>query len=394
VNITEGKFLLKKILILGSTGSIGRNTLDVIRNFPDKFKTAALSVNTRIDLLEPQIEEFKPAAVVVKDSLLAETLKKSIGSKCEVLSGIEGLISIAANMDYDIFVGAMVGFAGLAPTVEAIKRGKRIALANKETLVVGGELVTTLSRKYNAEIIPVDSEHSAIYQCLAGEKINQVTKLILTASGGPFLNLDKKEFCNVTVKDALNHPNWKMGNKITIDSASMMNKGLEVIEAKWLFGMPKENIEVVIHPQSIIHSMVEFADGSIKAQLGLPDMRVPIQYALTYPERFPNQYPKTDFKRIKILSFIEPDLEKFECLKLAYDVLNAGGCSPIILNAANEIAVDRFLKGNITFSRIPYIIKKALNKVYLSAKYISTDLDSIFEYDSLTREYVLSLPAE
>ncbi|MGE5804395.1 MAG: 1-deoxy-D-xylulose-5-phosphate reductoisomerase [Ignavibacteria bacterium] len=385
---------MKKILILGSTGSIGRNTLDVIRNFPDKFKTAALSVNTRIDLLEPQIEEFKPSAVVVKDPLLAETLKKSIGAKCEVLSGIEGLISIAANMDYDIFVGAMVGFAGLAPTIEAIKRGKRIALANKETLVVGGELVTSLSRKYYAEIIPVDSEHSAIYQCLSGEKISQVAKLILTASGGPFLYLDKKEFCNVNVKDALNHPNWKMGNKITIDSASMMNKGLEVIEAKWLFGLPKEKIEVVIHPQSIIHSMVEFADGSIKAQLGLPDMRVPIQYALTYPERLPNQYPKTDFKRIKNLSFIEPDLEKFECLKLAYDVLNTGGCSPIILNAANEIAVDRFLKGNITFSRIPYIIKKALDKVYLSAKYISTDLDSIFEYDSLTREYVLSLPAE
>ncbi|MGE5845350.1 MAG: 1-deoxy-D-xylulose-5-phosphate reductoisomerase, partial [Ignavibacteria bacterium] len=355
---------------------------------------AALSVNTRIDLLKPQIEEFKPSAVVVKDPLLAETLKKSIGSKCEVLSGIEGLISIAANMDYDIFVGAMVGFAGLAPTIEAIKRGKRIALANKETLVVGGELVTSLSRKYYAEIIPVDSEHSAIYQCLSGEKISQVAKLILTASGGPFLYLDKKEFCNVNVKDALNHPNWKMGNKITIDSASMMNKGLEVIEAKWLFGLPKEKIEVVIHPQSIIHSMVEFADGSIKAQLGLPDMRVPIQYALTYPERLPNQYPKTDFKRIKNLSFIEPDLEKFECLKLAYDVLNTGGCSPIILNAANEIAVDRFLKGNITFSRIPYIIKKALDKVYLSAKYISTDLDSIFEYDSLTREYVLSLPAE
>lgn len=386
--------MLKKILILGSTGSIGRNTLDVIRNFPDKFKAAALSVNTRIDLLEPQIEEFKPSAVVVKDPLLAETIKKSIGSKCEVLSGIEGLISIAANMDYDIFVGAMVGFAGLAPTIEAIKRGKRIALANKETLVVGGELVTSLSRKYYAEIIPVDSEHSAIYQCLSGEKISQVAKLILTASGGPFLYLDKKEFCNVNVKDALNHPNWKMGNKITIDSASMMNKGLEVIEAKWLFGLPKEKIEVVIHPQSIIHSMVEFADGSIKAQLGLPDMRVPIQYALTYPERLPNQYPKTDFKRIKNLSFIEPDLEKFECLKLAYDVLNTGGCSPIILNAANEIAVDRFLKGNITFSRIPYIIKKALDKVYLSAKYISTDLDSIFEYDSLTREYVLSLPAE
>jgi 1-deoxy-D-xylulose-5-phosphate reductoisomerase len=386
--------LLKNVLILGSTGSIGKNTLEVIRNFPDKFKAAALTVNTRIDLLELQIDEFKPSAVVVKDTILAETLKKSIGLKCEVLSGVEGLISVAATMDYDIFVGAMVGFAGLAPTVEAIKRGKRIALANKETLVVGGELITSLSKKYNAEIIPVDSEHSAIYQCLAGEKINQVSKLILTASGGPFLNLDKKEFCNVTVKDALNHPNWKMGNKITIDSASMMNKGLEVIEARWLFGMNKEKIAVLIHPQSIIHSMVEFTDGSVKAQLGMPDMRLPIQYALTYPERYPSDFPKTDFKKIKNLTFIEPDLEKFECLKLAYDVLNSGGCGPVILNAANEVAVDRFLKGNITFSRIPYIIKKALDKVYLSAKYISTDIESIFQYDKLTREYVLNLPAE
>lgn len=386
--------MLKKILILGSTGSIGKNTLDVIRNFPDKFKAAALTVNTRIDLLELQVEEFKPAAVVVKDNILAQTLKKSIGSKCEVLSGVEGLITAAAALDYDIFVGAMVGFAGLAPTIEAIKRGKRIALANKETLVVGGELVTSLSRKYNAEIIPVDSEHSAIYQCLAGEKINQVEKLILTASGGPFLNLDKKEFCNVTVKDALNHPNWKMGNKITIDSASMMNKGLEVIEARWLFGVPKEKIEVVIHPQSVIHSMVEFVDGSIKAQLGMPDMRLPIQYALTFPERLPYYFPKTDLKKIKNLTFIEPDLEKFECLKLAYEVLNNGGCSPVILNAANEVAVDRFLKGNITFSRIPFIIKKALDKLYQSAKYISDDLDSIFQYDKITREFVLNLPPD
>ncbi|MDP3682875.1 MAG: 1-deoxy-D-xylulose-5-phosphate reductoisomerase, partial [Ignavibacteria bacterium] len=251
---------MKKIAILGSTGSIGINTVDVIRNFPNHFSIEALTVNTRIDLLEKQIDEFHPKVVAVKDEKLSNELKRKVGNKCQVLSGEEGLLSIAADYDYDIFVGAMVGFCGLAPTLEAIKRGKRIALANKETLVVAGELVTELAKKYNAELLPVDSEHSAIFQCLVGENISGVDKLILTASGGPFLHKTKTELAGVTVKEALNHPNWKMGNKITIDSATMMNKGLEVIEAYWLFNLPKEKIEVVIHPQSIIHSMVEFTD--------------------------------------------------------------------------------------------------------------------------------------
>ncbi|MDP3682669.1 MAG: 1-deoxy-D-xylulose-5-phosphate reductoisomerase, partial [Ignavibacteria bacterium] len=301
---------MKKVAILGSTGSIGTNTIEVVRNFPGHFSVEALTVNTRIDLLEKQIDEFHPKVVAVKDEKLAVELKRRIGGKCEVLSGEKGLLSIASDYDYDIFVGAMVGFCGLAPTIEAIKRSKRIALANKETLVVAGELVTELAKKYNAELLPVDSEHSAIFQCLVGEKVSEVDKLVLTASGGPFLHKTKKEFAEVTVKEALNHPNWKMGNKITIDSASMMNKGLEVIEARWLFNLPCEKIEIVVHPQSIIHSMVKFVDGSIKAQLSTPDMKLPIQYALTYPERFSSQFVTTNLPLIQTLTFFEPDFDK------------------------------------------------------------------------------------
>ena len=379
---------MKKILILGSTGSIGINTLNVIRKFPDKFKISALTVNKRIDLLESQIEEFKPEVVVVQNKDFAKELKNRIKGKCNVLGGKEGLLSAAATIEYDILIGAMVGFAGLAPTIEAIKRGKRIALANKETLVVAGELITELCKKHNAEIIPVDSEHSAIYQCMVGEKDNQVNKLILTASGGPFLNTSKETFCNVTVEQALNHPNWNMGNKITIDSASMMNKGLEVIEAHWLFGILKNKIEVVIHPQSIIHSMVEFIDGSIKAQLGLPDMKLPIQYALSFPERLSNDFPRVSLHKIGNLTFFEPDLNKFECLKIAYDVLETGGVAPCILNAANEIAVDKFLKGQIKFSIIPAIINQALDKF---ENHKQPDLEMIFEFDHLTREFAKNL---
>ena len=379
---------MKKILILGSTGSIGINTLNVIRKFPDKFVISALTVNKRIDLLEPQIEEFKPEFVVVQNKDFAKELKSKIKGKCEVLSGKEGLLYAAANIEYDVLIGAMVGFAGLAPTIEAIKRGKRIALANKETLVVAGELVTELCRKYNAQIIPVDSEHSAIYQCLVGEKDNQVNKLILTASGGPFLNISKETFCNVTVEQALNHPNWNMGNKITIDSASMMNKGLEVIEAHWLFGISKNKIEVVIHPQSIIHSLVEFIDGSIKAQLGLPDMKLPIQYALSFPERLANDFPRVSLQEIGNLNFYEPDFNKFECLKIAYDVLETGGVAPCILNAANEVAVEKFLNGQIKFSYIPAIINQALDNF---ENHKQPDLEMIFEYDHLTREFAKNL---
>ncbi len=380
---TNYKHDMKKVLVLGSTGSIGINTLNVIRNFPDRFEAAALTVNTRIDLLESQIYEFKPKTVVVKDEKLAAELRKRLTIKCDVLGGIDGLITAAANLDYDILLGAMVGFAGLAPTLEAIKRGKRIALANKETLVVGGEIVTTLSKKHGSEIIPVDSEHSAIYQCLVGEDISALNKIILTASGGPFLHHTLEELKNVTVKDALNHPTWKMGNKITIDSASMMNKGLEVIEAHWLFNLPKEKIEVVIHPQSIIHSMVEFVDGSIKAQMGLPDMKLPIQYALGYPERLESKFQKTFLSKVSSLNFFEPDMSKFECLKLAYDALDIGGTAPCVLNAANEVAVDRFLKGEIGFTTIPSLINKTLDKL---ENHKSPDIETIFECDKLARE--------
>lgn len=379
---------MKKVLILGSTGSIGVNTLNVIRQFPDRFSVAALTINTRIDLLEPQIYEFKPPVVVVKDETLAEELRKKLAVKCEVMSGVDGLIYAAANLDYDILLGAMVGFAGFAPTLEAIKRGKRIALANKETLVVGGELVTELCKKYNSEIIPVDSEHSAIYQCLVGEDNKSVNKIILTASGGPFLNLTKEELEKVSVKDALNHPTWRMGNKITIDSASMMNKGLEVIEAHWLFGLGKDKIEVVIHPQSIIHSMVEFIDGSIKAQMGLPDMKLPIQYALSFPERLESNFQKTCLPDIKSLTFFSPDLEKFECLKLAYQVLDNGGTAPCVLNAANEVAVEKFLNGKINFSYIPSLINKTLDKI---ENHKSPDAETIFECDKLARKIALQL---
>ncbi len=376
---------MKKVLILGSSGSIGVNSLNVIRNFPDRFSVEALTVNSNIDLLEQQIDEFSPSLVVVRNEKKAEELIKRIGSKVKVLSGDEGLLEAASDCDYDILVSSLVGFAGLLPTIEAIKKGKRIALANKETLVVAGELVTALVRDHNAEIIPVDSEHSAIYQCLIGEELKEVEKLILTASGGPFLNKDKSFFENATVDEALNHPNWKMGSKITIDSASMMNKGLEVIEAHWLFGLPAEKIDVVVHPQSIIHSMVQFVDGSIKAQLGLPDMKLPIQYALSFPERLENSFVRTDMPKLGSLTFFEPDLNKFECLKLAYEALVSMGTAPCILNAANEIAVDKFLKGKIKFSHIPKFINKALEKM---ENHRDPDIQTIIECDRETREFV------
>lgn len=378
---------MKKVFILGSTGSIGANTLNVIRNFSDRFKVAGLTVNSRIDLLELQIKEFKPEFVVVTDKSKAKELKSNAGNICEVLSGYDQILNAAAERDYDILLGSIVGFSGLAPTLEAIKRGKRIALANKETLVVAGEIVTKLVLANNAQIIPVDSEHSAIYQCLIGENLNEVEKLILTASGGPFLNKEKSFFETATLDEALNHPNWKMGNKITIDSATMMNKGLEVIEAKWLFGLPVEKISVVIHPQSIIHSMVQFVDGSIKAQLGLPDMKLPIQYALTFPERLKNDFKRTDLPAINNFTFFEPDFNKFECLNLAYNVIKTGGTTPCILNAANEIAVDKFLKGMIKFSQIPCLIDKALNYI---ENHSEPDIETIFECDRATREFVLN----
>jgi 1-deoxy-D-xylulose-5-phosphate reductoisomerase len=379
---------MKKVLILGSTGSIGVNALNVIRKFPDKFEVVGLTVNSNISVLKEQIDEFHPEFVVVKDEQKAKEFSQILNSEVEIFSGESGLIKVAQSKDFDILIGAMVGFAGLIPTLEAIKRGKRIALANKETLVVAGEIVTRLVAENGSEIIPVDSEHSAIYQCLIGENLKEVEKLILTASGGPFLNKDKSVFDNVTVDEALNHPNWKMGSKITIDSATMMNKGLEVIEAHWLFGLPFDKIDVVIHPQSIIHSMVQFVDGSIKAQMGLPDMKLPIQYALSFPERFENDFVRTDLPLINNLTFFEPDFDKFECLKLAYQVLETGGTAPCILNAANEVAVDKFLKGLIKFSDIPKFINTALNKI---ENHSNPDIETIIECDKLTRKFVNTL---
>ena len=379
---------MKKVFILGSTGSIGVNCLNVIRNLQDEFEVTGLTINSNTDLLFEQIQKFNPKVVVVKEEKAAKEISGKIPDSCELLIGEAGLIKAATEVDYDIFMGALVGFAGLAPTIEAVKRGKRIALANKETLVVAGELVTNLCRENNSEIIPVDSEHSAIYQCLVGENLPEVEKIILTASGGPFRDKDISFFENATVDEALNHPNWKMGSKITIDSATMMNKGLEVIEAHWLFGLPSDKIEVVIHPQSIIHSMVQFVDGSIKAQLGLPDMKLPIQYALTFPERVLNNFERTDLPSINSLTFYEPDTNKFECLKLAFDALNDGGTAPCILNAANEVAVGKFLNNEIKFSHIPLLINKALDKVENN---FEADLGTIFECDKRTREYVLTL---
>lgn len=379
---------MKKVAILGSSGSIGESTLEVIRTFPEKFKVTALAVNSNIQSLKKQIEEFKPEVVAVADKNFAGELKNSFSGKTKILIGEEGLLEIAANSDYDIFIGAMVGFSGLKPTLEAIKRGKRIALANKETLVVAGELITSLAEKHSAEIIPVDSEHSAIFQCLVGEEKSAVKKIILTASGGPFRNRTRDELKAVTVKEALNHPTWKMGSKITIDSATLMNKGLEVIEAHWLFNLPKNKIEVVVHPQSIIHSMVEFVDGSIKAQLSTPDMKLPIQYALAYPERLQSDYVQTDFLNVREMNFYEPDLKTFECLRLAFESLEIGGTTPCILNASNEIAVQNFLKGKISFLQIADTIKKSLDKITSAAH---PDFDEIINCDYKTRAFAESI---
>ena len=378
---------MKRVLILGSTGSIGINTLEVIRKFPDQFKAESLTINSNIDLLEEQIHEFSPSKAAVKDPQKAKELKARVGSKCEILAGDDGIIELTKDGNYDILISALVGFAGLAPTIEAVKLGKRIALANKETLVVAGEIITALAKEHEAEIIPVDSEHSAIFQCLVGEEVKNIRKLILTASGGPFFKFDKEDLRKVTVAQALNHPNWDMGSKVTIDSATMMNKGLEVIEAHWLFNLTIDKIDVVVHPQSIVHSMVEFIDSSIKAQLSTPDMKLPIQYALTYPERFESNFVETDFPKLRELTFFEPDLTKFECLNLAYKSLELGGINPCILNAANEVAVESFLNEQIKFTQIPEIISESLENVRNQTK---LELDSIIECDLSTREFAHS----
>ncbi len=375
----------KKVFILGSTGSIGVNTLDVIRLHQNSFEVVGLTANKNVELLLEQAKEFNPKYVVIKDESLAANVERNLPSEIILLTGKNGLTTGTSEANYDILLSALVGFAGLKPTIEGIKRGKRIALANKETLVVAGEIITKLAKEYNSEILPVDSEHSAIFQCLVGEQEKEIEKLILTASGGPFFTKAKEELKNVTVAEALNHPNWDMGSKVTIDSATMMNKGLEMIEAHWLFNIPPSKIDVTIHPQSIVHSMVEFVDGSIKAQLSKPDMRLPIQYALTYPDRMQNSFTSTRLTEIDSLSFHKPDFTKFECLQLAFTVMEIGGTAPCILNAANEIAVEQFLNNKIAFTQIPEIIKSALENVEIKKE---VSLETIIECDSLTRKFL------
>lgn len=379
---------MKKISILGSTGSIGTQTLDVVRANKDKFEVVAISANSSIDLLLEQIKEFRPKYVAVYNENSAKKLKEMIPSniKIEVLSGMEGLKIISSLNEIDVLLTAIVGMIGLVPTLCAIRNGKDIALANKETLVCAGSLVMSESKKYGVNILPVDSEHSAIFQCLNGEQNKEIEKIILTASGGPFRGKQREELIHITKNEALKHPNWDMGRKISIDSSTLMNKGLEVIEAKWLFGLEPSDIDVVVHPQSIIHSMVQFIDSSVMAQLGCPDMKLPIQYALSYPDRIVSDFDRLDLTKLMTLTFEKPDMDTFPCLKLAYDVLKMGGTYSAVLNSANEVLVNEFLEDKIGFYDIPYYIEKTLEN---HSSITNPTLEEILEIDRWTREYVL-----
>lgn len=353
----------QNLAILGSTGSIGTQTLDVVAANPDLFAVYAITANNNVDLLIKQARTFHPEAVVVANEAHYNTLREALTDlPIKVFAGSDAVAQVAALPSVDTVVTAMVGYAGLKPTIEAVKAGKRIALANKETLVVAGELVTRLVQQHHAAILPVDSEHGAIFQCLVGENADEIEKIILTASGGPFRNKSCEELASVTAKDALRHPTWQMGAKITIDSASLMNKGFEVIEAKWLFGLRPEQIDVVIHPQSIIHSMVQYRDGSIKAQLGVPDMRLPIEYALTFPQRRQTNFERLDFTKCSQLTFEQPDPTRFRNLALAFEAMRRGGNMPCALNAANEIAVDAFLHERIGFLQMSNLIETVLER--------------------------------
>jgi len=376
---------LKNISILGSTGSIGTQTLQVIEQLKSNFKVYAITANKNADLLIKQAIKHQPEIVVIVDESKRKKVKDALPA-IKVLSGKEGLLQAATTDNVDVVLTALVGFAGLAPTIEAIKHKKTIALANKETLVVAGKIITDLVQKSNVELLPVDSEHSAIFQCL--EAGNEIEKIYLTASGGPFRGKQKAELDDVTRAQALKHPNWSMGAKITIDSASMMNKGLEVIEAKWLFGLKNKQIDVIVHPQSIIHSIVQFADGSMKAQMGLPDMKLPIQYALTHPKRVPNEFERFNFLNYPNLTFETPDKNTFKCLQLAYDAMEACGNAPCILNAANEVAVSAFLNDKIRFLDIADVIEKSLKKVNIISE---PSLEDLFATDAETRNYAATL---
>ncbi len=372
----------KRIAILGSTGSIGTQTLDIIRSFPDVFAAEVLTADSNAELLIKQALEFLPNAVVITNEKFYPQVKSVLEKEdIKVFAGQDSLEQIVESENIDMVLAGIVGFAGLRPTLNAIKHKKQIALANKETLVVAGDIITKTAREEGVNIYPVDSEHSAIFQCLSGEFHNPVEKIILTASGGPFRGRNRSSLSGITKAEALNHPNWVMGNKITIDSATLMNKGLEVIEAKWLFNLNPQKIEVLIHPQSIIHSMVQFADGSVKAQLGLPDMRLPILYALSYPRRMETKFPRLDWQKYPNLTFDIPDIKTFRNLALAYEALKREGNMPCIMNAANEIAVEAFLNDRIKFLDIADVIEQSMQKATYVGQpslddYIATDLET------------------
>lgn len=354
----------KKIAILGSTGSIGTQALEIVREQKGKLQIEVLTANSNAELLIAQAKEFKPNHVVIADESKYQLLKDALANEdVKVFAGSKSIEEVIEITSAEIVLTAMVGWSGLKPTIKAIECKKRIALANKETLVVAGDIITQLCQQHVVDLIPVDSEHSAIFQCLIGENLDAIDKIILTASGGPFRGKTKAELINITKAEALKHPNWNMGAKITIDSATLMNKGLEVIEAKWLFGLRREQIEVVVHPQSIIHSMVEFNDGSIKAQMGLPDMKLPIHYAFFFPQRVKTNFKRTSFKEIKSLTFEEPDIVTFNNLSLAYHAMDKGGNMPCVLNAANEVAVDAFLHDKIKFLQIAELNEKCMDRV-------------------------------
>ena len=352
---------MKQIAILGSTGSIGTQTLDVVRQHPNEFSVYALSAHRSLDLLIQQALEFNPAVVCIADERLYQPLREALSDlPIKVMAGEKAIAEMVTMPAIDVVVAAMVGYAGLRPTIEAIKAKKTIALANKETLVVAGEIICRLAKRHQVSILPVDSEHSAIFQCLVGEDMHSVEKLLLTASGGPFRTFTYEQMQHVTAAQALQHPNWEMGAKITIDSASMMNKGFEVIEARWLFDIPVEKIQVLVHPQSVIHSAVQFVDGSVKAQLGTPDMRIPIQYALTYPARWLSDVPRLDLFAVKQLTFEEPDMQRFPNLRLAYEAMEKGGNIPCILNAANEVVNLAFREGKCGFLQMSEVIEQTM----------------------------------
>lgn len=380
---------VKNIAILGSTGSIGTQTLDIIAEYPNRFRATLLTANKNVELLALQAMKFKPEKVIIADKLLYPTLKERLAKfPIEVEAGADAIAHAVSMPDIDTVVTAMVGYSGLAPTINAIKADKTIALANKETLVVAGSLINKLLNQSKSKIIPVDSEHSAIFQCLEGESTEQAQKIILTASGGPFRTKSIDELRYVTVKDALNHPNWDMGAKVTIDSASMMNKGFEMIEAHWLFGCPAKQIEIAVHPQSIVHSMVQFTDGSVKAQLGVPDMHLPIRYALGYPERLSTKQPPLTLSQYSCLTFEAPDMNKFPLLSFAFEAIEIGGNMPCILNAANEIAVDAFLNEKIKFIDMPKLVSDTIQHINFIA---NPTYDDFVDTNKEAREFATSL---